>query len=164
MYSFRTKEGNYSEDAMGRELVKSRKVLPLTYKTETTANYIPPREMDGSRNDRVDVVIESVHDLKLRNKEGLSYHLLFDHGLNPKDRFISSRAIPEGTLYHEKLSRMRKELNMGTHLVTQTRLASALMRQFDGTEMPELLKGLEADALPDFRRTFKHTDTIPVWM
>ena len=160
MYSTKTKEGNWCEDEFGRWLVEHRKVTPLTYESETTSQYIHPNDMNDKAS--TDIAIESVYNLKVKNKEGLSYSLLFDHGYPDSQRFERpSRALPEGSMHREKLSSIRKEMDRTGRFTTQSRLAGALVMKHTAP-LPNSSNS-DSDDIPDFRRTFPLTNTVPRW-
>jgi hypothetical protein len=160
-YSSKTKEGNWCEDAFGAILVQNRVISKLAYDTETTANYIPPKDMKDTTSSP-GLVIESVYDLKAKNKDGLSYNLLFGHGCMSKDRFVSSRASPEGSLHKRKLANNRKEMKSASAYTTQSRLANALMHQ-QNNDFPVPERSGPFEEIPDFRRTFPMSDANPRW-
>ena len=160
MYSTKTKEGNWCEDEYGKWLVENRKVMPLTYESETSSQYIHPHDMNDQAS--TGIALESVDNLKMKNKEGLSYSLLFDHGYPNDKRFNRpSRDLPEKSLYREKLSDIRKEMHRTARFTTQSRLAGALVQK---QPPPKSLSTDEVDEIPDFRRTFPLTDTFPRWI
>jgi adenine-specific DNA methylase len=160
-YSSKTKEGNWCEDAFGASIYENRTIEPLSYATETTTAFINPKLMNDTASNTT-IKIESTYELKVKNKEGLSYEVLFDHGYPSTDRFyIPSRSIPEGTLHQRKQATIRQEQGMGTTYTTQSKLAGALLRQVD-SGAPGRIDGETVD-IPDFRRTFPMSGTVPQW-
>jgi hypothetical protein len=160
MYSSRTKEGNWCEDAYGEHLVKTRLILPLSYETETSSKY-SHKQIKASALSQTSM-IDTAYDLKVKNKDGLSYNLLFDHGLSSDERFLSSRAIPEGTLHHQRINAARKEVKMASAYATQSRIASALVKQPGGITPAILLSDrTKAVSIPTCKRVFPISDAVP---
>jgi len=79
IYSSKVKLGNWVEDSFGRLLCeKPRESLKL-YETNTMRSHPPPEQWPQQPN--LPLSIPSTQEIKAKNKEGLQYSLLFDHGV-----------------------------------------------------------------------------------
>lgn len=78
-YSSSVRYGNWNEDRYGTEILTKREVPPLNYETEYTSNHRDPKTV--SIDPKVlSVKLESLDELRAKNKEGLTYGLIFKHG------------------------------------------------------------------------------------
>lgn len=71
--------GNWNEDKYGTEILSQREVPSLTYQTEHSWNHKDPKTvlLDPKISS---IKLESVEELRAKNKEGLTYGLIFQHG------------------------------------------------------------------------------------
>jgi hypothetical protein len=78
IYSSKVRVDNWVEDTIGSELAKQNRSVETLYRTNTASSFIPPSEQPQSP--QPNAKMPSVHELKSKNKDGMSYALLFEHG------------------------------------------------------------------------------------
>lgn len=162
-YSAKTKEGNWREDAYGEYLVNNRVVPALSYQTETMCKYCNPKSTEAP-GDALSASAETTHDLKAKNKDGLSYALLFEHGSNSSvHRFTTNRTLPEGSLTFERQTEIRRQLSSSATYTTQARQASALMAMAvsDTSKQAHLEETIVG--IPVCGRRTPLSSTFPTW-
>jgi hypothetical protein len=79
IYSSDVKLGNWVEDTIGLDMVRTGRVVETHYFTNTGTSYRDPR--DQPPLPEMPVNMPSTQELKAKNKEGMPYSLIFDHGL-----------------------------------------------------------------------------------
>lgn len=132
-YSTKVKVGNWNEDTIALHLVKTRQVPPLRYETETRKNHIdyshfPPDPRTSK------LKIDSAEEIQARNKEGLSYEIVFSHGeidaherfrtTNQLSYFKSQFSVPDGTLRQSREKQLNGEMRDTMLMTTQSRNAN----------------------------------------
>mmetsp|Transcript_24341 Transcript_24341/g.24948 ORF Transcript_24341/g.24948 Transcript_24341/m.24948 type:complete len:186 (+) Transcript_24341:93-650(+) len=135
-YSSNVRYGNWNEDKFGTEILSTREVPNLSYDTEYTANHRDPKTV--SLDPRIlSIKMESLEEIRGKNKDGLSYNLIFQHGEHkepPAERFstTSQQANKHFDKYslHEKTFTTRREKQLSkemldlTTMTTETRKAN----------------------------------------
>lgn len=102
IYCSKTNIGNWVEDHIGQDLVSNPRQATTLYETSSMNEYIDPslqtvRSGPNHAKFANSVRYLSKSELKAKNKEGLSYTLLFQHGLHEED-------ISPGERYNSQLS------------------------------------------------------------
>jgi hypothetical protein len=90
IYSSKVKLDNWVEDKFGVDLVQNPKPRDSHFTTCVREQYIPPSEQQPACGPLTTTLAKSVKflskaELKAKNKDGLSYALLFQHGLHGED-------------------------------------------------------------------------------
>lgn len=79
IYSSKVKLGNWVEDSFGKLLTENSREPIKIYETNTMRSHPHPETWPEPPNMPINML--STQELKAKNKEGLSYSLLFDHGV-----------------------------------------------------------------------------------
>lgn len=79
LYSTKVKLGNWVEDTIGMDMVEKGRVVESYYETNTACCYKDPKEQPPLPE--MPVNMPTTQELKAKNKEGMPYSLIFDHGL-----------------------------------------------------------------------------------
>lgn len=167
--------GNHIEDKIGQDLVQSSRLGERSYITNTQDSFIPPSDRPDPPN--MPVNMPTTQELKAKNKDGMPYSLLFDHGLKPmskEERFTSTamytmmgntdgtKSSTDNSLTREKAKQMQQDLRLSYTMTSQARLANAHntfvpgapLKPFAGNtcELPNWKRqGLLTRTIPDYR-------------
>lgn len=79
IYSSKVKLGNWVEDSFGKLLTEKPREPPKLFETNTMISH--PNPSKWSEPPKMPINMPSTQELKAKNKEGLQYSLLFDHGV-----------------------------------------------------------------------------------
>ncbi len=79
MYSSKVKLDNWVEDDIGAVLALRTEQLPHSYDTVQSSSHRHPNQWPAATHPPLNV--PSTQELKAKNKEGMPYSLLFDHGI-----------------------------------------------------------------------------------
>lgn len=79
IYSTNVKLGNWVEDTIGADLVQTERPVFKSYASNTSLSYMDPRDQPPLPS--MPINMPSTQELKAKNKEGMQYSLIFDHGL-----------------------------------------------------------------------------------
>ena len=79
IYSSNVKLGNWVEDTIGLDMVRNGREVETHYETNTGLSYRDPKEQPPLPN--MPINMPTTQELKAKNKEGMPYSLIFDHGL-----------------------------------------------------------------------------------
>lgn len=79
IYSSNVKLGNWVEDTIGLDMVRNGREVHTYYDTNTALSYKDPKEQPPLPN--MPINMPTTQELKAKNKEGMPYSLIFDHGL-----------------------------------------------------------------------------------
>lgn len=79
IYSSDVKLGNWVEDTIGLDLVQKGRTIEKNYNTNTALSFKDPKEQPPLPE--MPINMPTTQELKAKNKEGMSYSLIFDHGL-----------------------------------------------------------------------------------
>ena len=77
IYSTKVRVDNWVEDNIGMDLAHTNRPQYKLYQTVTSETHIHPKDMPPPKN--LPVNMPSVLELKTKNKEGMSYEMLFEH-------------------------------------------------------------------------------------
>ena len=92
IYSSKVKLGNWVEDSFGELLVEQARVNdPSNYMSNTMSCYKAPD--DQPEPAQVPGKMPTVAEMKIKNKEGMPYSLLFPHGLTEFPTEVSSKHL-----------------------------------------------------------------------
>jgi hypothetical protein len=167
-YTAKVYDGNWSEDKIATELLMTRAVPAPSYQTEQRGKFQNPGNIP--EDPRIaSVKMESMEDIRAKNKEGLSYALIFDHGAapeSPKERFKSQYqasadasnlhfAQPAGSLHQRKLQEAEDERFDSVHMTTMSKKASIRLN----TSPPKSTAQLRVAQLKDDLKP----ETLPKW-
>ena len=102
VYTTKTHIGNWREDVIGTELAANPPSRMGMYETAARSDWIDPKLMVAQTGPNHAKFSESVRflskeEMKAKNKDGLSYPLLFQHGMRGED-------IPAGERYQSQLT------------------------------------------------------------
>ncbi|RYH14254.1 hypothetical protein EON65_33900 [archaeon] len=132
IYSSKVRIDNWVEDNIAVDLLSHERGPKLSYTTVTKTEHIAPSDMPEPPPQPAKM--PSTHELKTKNKEGLAYELLFEHGTalttqSSQDRFqtvtgltIMSRPdlpgslSPSRGLLKSKSRAMLADINQVTHI------------------------------------------------
>lgn len=174
-YSSKVKLDNWVEDNIGSVLAQNTSSVAHNYDTVQSSCHIHPREMPVSR--RPPINMPSTQELKAKNKEGMPYSMLFDHGLRdqlPGERFTTTsmltimkptpqfqNAYEKKTLQRAKSKQMLSDINLSYVKTTEQRMANAHLNFSPKDTTPSLVKPANACELPNFHRHRPLTSTFP---
>jgi hypothetical protein len=79
IYSTNVKLGNWVEDTIGADLATQDRSSENIYMSNTNLCYKDPKLQPELPN--MPINMPTTQELKAKNKEGMSYSLIFDHGL-----------------------------------------------------------------------------------
>lgn len=79
IYSSNVKLGNWVEDVIGADLASQERVVYKNYMSNTAICYKDPKDQPELPN--MPINMPTTQELKAKNKEGMPYSLIFDHGL-----------------------------------------------------------------------------------
>lgn len=90
IYSTKVRIDNWVEDNIAVDLLSHERGPKLNYTTVTKTQHIHPNDMPAAPPQPAKM--PTTHELKTKNKEGLAYELLFEHGTalttqSSQDRF-----------------------------------------------------------------------------
>lgn len=175
-YSSSVKLGNYVEDGFGRDLAANPRHVEKNFISNTMASYPPldQRPELPPQNAKCPSAIE----LKTKNKEGMPYSLLFEHGLKPipsEERFstVSSSAykintesnnaydISKNALAREKAKQLVQDVNLCYIKTTESRSANAHSSYNPQQAQQTMERNLSDVQLPKWTRVRALTCTIP---
>eukprot|EP01041_Mallomonas_annulata_P010588 gene10588-22097_t len=129
------KYGNWVEDIIGGELTVAPRAGKISYDTESRRQYIPPSEMPvhpSTANKKDKLTIE---ELKSKNKEGLPYSLVFNHGLKEEkieNRFqttnqlacfhtpVEQYGLPSNYKSQERAKALRREMKLTNSKISES--------------------------------------------
>jgi hypothetical protein len=102
VYTTKTHVGNWREDVIGTELAANPRAAVGMYETAARSDWIDPKLMVARTGPNHAKFASSVRflskeEMKQKNKEGLSYPLLFQHGMRGED-------ITPGERYQSQLT------------------------------------------------------------
>lgn len=173
-YTAKVYDGNWSEDKIATELLMTRQVQKPSYQTEQRSNFQNP--INIPEDPRIaSVKLESMDDIRAKNKEGLSYALIFDHGNGPQppeERFKSQYqasaensnlhyAQAAGALHQRKLQDAEDERFDSVHMTTMSKKASIRLntsppKTTAQLKIQQMKEDLKPETLPKWnRRTVK---------
>mmetsp|Transcript_8230 Transcript_8230/g.13671 ORF Transcript_8230/g.13671 Transcript_8230/m.13671 type:complete len:193 (+) Transcript_8230:100-678(+) len=174
IYSSDVKLGNWVEDNFGSDLANMPdRVRPTNYQSNATISFKDPSEQPDLP--ALPVNMPTTQELKAKNKEGMSYPLIFDHGL--KEITAEERLVTTNMLSIMKRSNAREDLASDKRLMrerakkvladfkethtfcTEARHANAHI-DFRPDIAPKPMTG-RMDPLPKWHRTAQLTRTIP---
>ena len=138
-----TNIGNWVEDRIGQDLVDNPRNVTAMYETTAMNEYIDPslqnvRSGPNQTKFGNSVRYLSKSELKAKNKDGLSYSLLFQHGLHGED-------IPADERYNSQLTLSYSQPKLETSGTPQSEHATppALAVQLQREKMKEIRKQLD---------------------
>ncbi len=79
LYSSNVKLGNWVEDKIGLQLTQQELPVYKNYMSNTNLSYQDPKDQPPLPS--MPVNMPTTQELKAKNKEGMQYSLIFDHGL-----------------------------------------------------------------------------------
>ena len=79
LYSSNVKLGNWVEDKIGLQLTQQEQPVYKNYMSNTNLSYQDPKDQPPLPS--MPVNMPTTQELKAKNKEGMQYSLIFDHGL-----------------------------------------------------------------------------------
>lgn len=79
IYSSNVKLGNWVEDTVGLQLTQQEIPVHKNYMSNTSLSYKDPKDQPPLPS--MPVNMPTTQELKAKNKEGMQYSLIFDHGL-----------------------------------------------------------------------------------
>lgn len=173
IYSSKTKLNNYNEDLIGRDLSHQTRTGSIMTTTVTSSAYIEP--VNQPKPPPMPVSMPTTQELKAKNKDGMSYSLLFEHGIKdigPEDRYKSVSKLtimnkkddePEADanpLTREKLKYRVHDLRLSYNPTSQTRLMNGHI-SYKVSDAPDPSNKAKDVVLPNFTRQRKLTGTIP---
>jgi len=79
LYSSNVKLGNWVEDKVGLQLTQQELPVYKNYMSNTNLSYQDPKDQPPLPS--MPVNMPTTQELKAKNKEGMQYSLIFDHGL-----------------------------------------------------------------------------------
>mmetsp|Transcript_12030 Transcript_12030/g.12093 ORF Transcript_12030/g.12093 Transcript_12030/m.12093 type:complete len:170 (-) Transcript_12030:244-753(-) len=130
------RQGNWVEDNIGGELAIAPRSGRLSYETEVRKNYVHPANMTSHRNDTHAKDKINIQEIKARNKDGLSYGLVFNHNSVSDERFQTTNQttfktsdfdkyrIPDRSKNEEREKEIRREAKLLHHKLSQTHTAA----------------------------------------
>ena len=81
VYSTNVKLGNWVEDTIAAELIANPLEQYKCYDTNNSLSYLDPKDQPSPPN--LPINMPTTQELKAKNKEGMPYGLIFDHGMVP---------------------------------------------------------------------------------
>lgn len=176
VYSTNVKLGNWVEDKIGRELANQPRRGMITSDTETRLHFTPLENRPEPPN--MPVNMPSNQELKAKNKDGMSYSLLFDHGIKPvstDDRFTTctmeamqkrtdliENALDKKILQRLKAKEMRNDINLSNTKTTEMRFANGHLTVSNSASQTPNVQSIGKTAMvPSFHRTRPLTSTFP---
>lgn len=170
VYTAKVYDGNWSEDKIATELLLTREIQAPSYQTEQRGNFQNPTNIP--EDPRIaSVKLESMDDIRAKNKEGLSYSLIFDHGAapeSPKERFKSQYqaaanesnlhyAKAQGSLHQKKLQEAEDERFDSVHMTTMSKKASQRLntsppKTTAQLRVQQMKNDMKPEALPKWNR------------
>mmetsp|Transcript_11733 Transcript_11733/g.17773 ORF Transcript_11733/g.17773 Transcript_11733/m.17773 type:complete len:182 (-) Transcript_11733:146-691(-) len=132
-YSSYVRDGNWNEDKYGAEILVSRSRCQYSYDTEYSRNHCDPRDMQP--DPRISSLkLPSIEDIRAKNKDGMSYSLIFEHGLTPlsaEERFSTTMtdansnfkkfAIPEGSRQLSREKILSRDMADACKMITESK-------------------------------------------
>jgi hypothetical protein len=79
IYSSDVKIHNWVEDDIGKRLVEKPRKSTNDFQTTQSISYVDPAKRPPPP--KISINIPSTQELKIKNKDGMPYSMLFDHGL-----------------------------------------------------------------------------------
>lgn len=173
IYSSKSKLDNYVEDLIGQDLAKQDRGGRGIYETNTMRSYVHPSKQPLPP--AMPVSMPTTQELKAKNKDGMSYSLLFEHGIKdigPEDRYKSVAKLmimnrksdePEADanpLSREKLKDRVHDLRLSYNPTSQSRLMNGHV-MYKVSDAPNPSNKAKDVVLPNFTRQRKLTGTIP---
>ena len=167
-YTSKVHDGNWSEDKIATDLLMTREVPKPSYETEQRGRFQDPKYVPEDPR-MATIKLESVDDIRARNKEGLSYSLIFEHGAapeTPEERFKTQYqessdaknnqyAQPDGTLRQKKLQAVEDECFDALNMTTMTQKANQRLNTSPPKTAAQLrVQKLKDDLVPE---------TLPKW-
>eukprot|EP01031_Cornospumella_fuschlensis_P039796 gene39796-48453_t len=168
IYSSKVRIDNWVEDNIAVDLLAHERGPKLSYTTVTKTQHIDPKDMPAQPP--LPAKMPSTHELKTKNKEGLAYELLFEHGTNltkqtSQDRFqtvtgltIMSRPdlprslSPSRELLKSKSRAMMADISQALHMSTEYRSANAHLKFNPKTDGKPTEATLRRADIPNFHR------------
>ena len=177
VFSTRTHIGNWVEDVIGNDLVQpTRRPFTTLYETAAMNDWIEPslqtvRTGPNTAKFSGSVRYLSKEELKIKNKEGMPYDLLFQHGKNGEDIPPNQRYQAQSTLsfaqtqlpkgedppvevrrQREKAKEIKKELEKSYgRTCSEANFANGFAMN-STTLAPRAVTAGESQNLPNFRR------------
>lgn len=173
IYSSKVKLGNWVEDSFGELLVEQARVNdPSNYMSNTMSCYKAPD--DQPEPAQVPGKMPTVAEMKIKNKEGMPYSLLFPHGLTEfptEERFKTNTqsfytkqqmvyALPEGSLKRLKSKELLQDSNLAFKQSTLQRCANAHIK-YKVSAAPRIEINGPVEDLPNWSRSSPLTSTFP---
>jgi hypothetical protein len=168
IYSSKVHIDNWVEDKISLDLLSKDRIMERNYTTLTKDVHCHPCQWPELPP--APAKMATVHELKTKNKEGLAYDLLFEHGgkhetFAPNDRFrsvtsltiMSRPGLPEESanskneLLRKKSRQMLDDLNQSAHMTTEARYANAHLK-FNADANQPTLALLKTAEIPKFHR------------
>jgi hypothetical protein len=173
IYSSKVKLANWVEDSFGEILAQQgRESDSKNYMTNTMACYKAPQ--DQPEPARLPTKMPTVAELKIKNKEGMPYSLLFPHGMSEfpaEERFKTNTmsftidnnqgyALPEGSLLRQKSKSILQDSNLAYKQSTLQRCANAHLK-YKVPDAPRIAINGPIGDLPNWSRNSALTSTFP---
>lgn len=166
IYSSKVKIGNWVEDNFGSMIASQEREPSKMYETSAMMAYKDPKDQPEPM--RAPINMPTLTELKIKNKEGLPYAMLFNHGKEERlngDRFKTTKVVAltkeqteykqqEGTLGHLKYKQVLEDKNLSHTQTTQARIANANVT-YKVPEKPEInfKYTSESAPLPNWKKT-----------
>jgi hypothetical protein len=97
IYSNNVKLGNWVEDTIAAELIANPTEPYKNFSTNTSLSYLDPKDQPPPPT----MNMPSTQELKAKNKEGMPYGLIFDHGMTPVTSEVIDRcSVPTYFVFH----------------------------------------------------------------
>lgn len=173
VYSSKVKLGNWVEDSFGEIIAQEeRPVDTKNYMTNTMSCYKAPQ--DQPEPARLPTKMPTVAELKIRNKGGMPYSLLFPHGITEfpaEDRFKTNSeqfaikenagyALQEGSLLRVKSKKVLEDSTLAYKQSTLQRCANAHIK-YKVPAAPRIDITGPIEDLPNWSRNSALTSTFP---
>eukprot|EP01038_Epipyxis_sp_PR26KG_P006092 gene6092-8395_t len=178
-YSSKIRVGNWVEDNIGMDLSKSKSSnkLPVNnqYETIQAASYCPIEKRKELPS--LPVNMPTTQELKAKNKEGMPYALLFDHGVRdipaedrfkttammvmskPSETFNTTFERPHKTLERQKSKQNIQDLNLSFVKSSEYNISTSHLAFVQNTTPKASIGNVQE--LPRFNRTRPLTSTFP---
>mmetsp|Transcript_50378 Transcript_50378/g.87937 ORF Transcript_50378/g.87937 Transcript_50378/m.87937 type:complete len:192 (-) Transcript_50378:102-677(-) len=173
LYSSNVKLGNWVEDKVGLQLTQQEQPVYKNYMSNTNLSYQDPKDQPPLPS--MPVNMPTTQELKAKNKEGMQYSLIFDHGLKeipPEERLVTTNMLTimkrrndkgdiasEKQLMRARSKKMIQDFKETYSMTTEARYANAHLA-FRPDIAPKPMTG-RMDPLPKWHRTGALTSTIP---
>ena len=128
--------GNWVEDHIGQDLVDNPRPVTTMYETAAMNDWIHPTQQTvhtGPNHSKFSGSIRylSKEELKQKNKEGLSYPLLFQHGMRGEDIPAKERYNSQLTLSYAEPKLLATGFQPSVEVRRQTQKAKEIKKEID---------------------------------